>query len=601
MTECDRPTLDGIAALLEAAAMPASPATEPLVAELRRQRRRLVDVIFHLAVVGQFKRGKSTLLNAMMGRPLLSTGVLPLTAVPTFLMGGERFGVRLHALNGQVEEPTCGDFPSLVREVAVATTEEMNSNSGKHLDRVEVTLPNAPWLEEVVLIDTPGIGSTQIHNTRAAHAVLPECDAAIFVTSIDPPITEVEIDYLSQVCAMVSRVIVVLNKVDLVDAVDRSHAIGFLERILASRPEKALDRHVFAISARTALVARCAGDEPTLLTSGLRVLEDYVRSTLVEEKRSLLEWSIFTKVRHVADELLAAAEMAEKVLALPLAELETKRASFELSVLDFGRERSTLIDGLEGEWRRSIAKLEALCRDLDQRVSARMEPVIDLAGGDLLDADVRARISSEMNDAFDAEYSALVLRFEDDLAGAIGVHRDRHRALVERVRAASGALVGVELPAVVPEDWFLTRRQSCWVAEHGVDSLGALTLDGLFRLLPRRWCRFREKRRLREAVVRAITRNVSDLHYSMRQDMDDSFRRLMSSSRDAVDAGVAFTLDLLTTARRQCSDENDASRSLRDRAHAEVHRLQELRAMLDGWRDRHRAGRPSSVATRPAP
>ena len=62
------------------------------VAELQE---RLSAERFHLAVLGQFKRGKSTLLNALLGEPLLPTGIVPLTSIPTFLLSGTTRTVRV--------------------------------------------------------------------------------------------------------------------------------------------------------------------------------------------------------------------------------------------------------------------------------------------------------------------------------------------------------------------------------------------------------------------------------------------------------------------------------------------------------------------------
>src|SRR5579872_280497 len=76
--------LDLLSAILALAPEPAPPERKPLDL-LRELRGRLAEDQFQIAVVGQFKRGKSSLLNALLGLPVLPTGVLPLTAIPTFI------------------------------------------------------------------------------------------------------------------------------------------------------------------------------------------------------------------------------------------------------------------------------------------------------------------------------------------------------------------------------------------------------------------------------------------------------------------------------------------------------------------------------------
>jgi predicted GTPase len=110
-------------------------------------------------------------------------------------------------IDGRIEESET-DTPSAFRERLTAfVTEEANPRNMLGVARVEVRLPSELLASGVVLIDTPGVGSTFQHNTAAANAVLEECDAALFVVSPDPPITEVEVQFLASVRQTVARII----------------------------------------------------------------------------------------------------------------------------------------------------------------------------------------------------------------------------------------------------------------------------------------------------------------------------------------------------------------------------------------------------------
>lgn len=101
-----------------------------------------------------------------------------------------------------------------------------------------------------MLVDTPGVGSTFLHNTVTAEAVLTECDAVLFVLSADPPITETEVSYLDKVQKLIPKIFFILNKVDLLDSKETSVAQRFLADVLAERcPADPLDR-IFALSAK---------------------------------------------------------------------------------------------------------------------------------------------------------------------------------------------------------------------------------------------------------------------------------------------------------------------------------------------------------------
>ena len=197
--------------------------------ELAQLRVRLAQGCFRLAVLGQFKRGKSTLLNALLGDNLLPTDILPVTAIPTYLQYGEEFSVRVF-LERQVE-PTlfsADSGRSLEDFLADYVTEAGNPNNRRQVDRVEINHPATILQQGVVLIDTPGIGSTFRHNTEIAYRILPQCDAALFLVSPDPPITEAELEYLKNIRQSLPRTFFLLNKVDFLAESEKTASLKFL-------------------------------------------------------------------------------------------------------------------------------------------------------------------------------------------------------------------------------------------------------------------------------------------------------------------------------------------------------------------------------------
>jgi len=170
---------------------------------------------FHLAVLGQFKRGKSTLLNALIGEPILPVGVVPLTAAPTFIQFGEAPKIRVRYQDSRPEGEFCGaSTAERCDYLAGFVTEKGNPRNRHGVAEVQVDLP-APILSDgLVLIDTPGIGSTYRHNTTVTLDFLQQCDAALFLVSADPPISDVELEFLRQIREKVPRLFFVLNKID---------------------------------------------------------------------------------------------------------------------------------------------------------------------------------------------------------------------------------------------------------------------------------------------------------------------------------------------------------------------------------------------------
>ncbi|MFZ1986810.1 MAG: dynamin family protein [Desulfatitalea sp.] len=232
---------------------------------------------FHLAVLGQFKRGKSTLLNALTGEAILPVGVVPLTAAPTFIQFGEIPVIRVRYQGDRpAEEYSGASTDARSAYLARFVTEEGNPQNKLNVAEVQVDLP-APILSSgVVLIDTPGIGSTYRHNTTATLNFLRQCDAALFLVSADPPITEVELDFLRQVKEKVPRLFFVLNKIDYLDDRELQQALSFYHRVLTEQAGWDAKFPVFCVSARRGLQARAEQDSQKWADSGMAQLESFL-------------------------------------------------------------------------------------------------------------------------------------------------------------------------------------------------------------------------------------------------------------------------------------------------------------------------------------
>jgi len=185
---------------------------------------RLRHLVLEVAMVGEFKRGKSSLVNALLERDVLPVGVLPLTAVPTILERGEE-GCTVEFADGHAEPHP---LPALTGFV----TEAQNPGNRLGVARVTARL-HAPLLDDGVrLVDTPGVGSVHEHNTAAAGAYLPSLDAAVLVTSADPPISKAERSFLERVARHAVRLFVVLNKADYLAEADLATTVAFTERVV---------------------------------------------------------------------------------------------------------------------------------------------------------------------------------------------------------------------------------------------------------------------------------------------------------------------------------------------------------------------------------
>ncbi|MDD3673870.1 MAG: dynamin family protein, partial [Synergistaceae bacterium] len=134
----------------------------------------------NLAVLGQFKRGKSTLVNALLKARFLPTAVLPLTAVPTEIFYGIGRSVRISFTDNSSQKQIFNDDASMSLYLNDYVTEEENPCNIKNVKKVEIEYPSDFLSKGIVLIDTPGTGSTYKHNTDTTMEFIDQCDAALF-------------------------------------------------------------------------------------------------------------------------------------------------------------------------------------------------------------------------------------------------------------------------------------------------------------------------------------------------------------------------------------------------------------------------------------
>ena len=257
---------------------------------------RLAEDRFNLAVVGQFKRGKSTLMNAIIGRDLLPTGVLPLTSAISALCYGPRERALLRR-QGWAREQEIG-----LGELADYVTERGNPGNEKGLIEARVELPSRFLRRGLYFVDTPGVGSGRHENTETTRAFLPQADAVIFVTSVEAPLSEAEELFLVDIREHARKLFVVVNKIDVLAEDERDQVLAYIGSRLSSI--LATDGiPIFPVSAREALQAKLRRDARSLGDSGLAELEASLATFLANEQGRTFLVSILDRlIALVADQ-----------------------------------------------------------------------------------------------------------------------------------------------------------------------------------------------------------------------------------------------------------------------------------------------------------
>ena len=526
---------------------------------LRGLAARLATARLQVAVVGQFKRGKSSLLNALLGIPVLPMGVVPLTAITTVLSAGPPL-LRLEFLDGKHIERSSADLDGLRAGLATLVTEEGNPANLFGLRQVEARLPAPLLARGVVLLDTPGIGSTLRRNTEAAIAALPECDLALFVVSPDPPITEAELAYLAQVRATAARVIVVLNKVDTQEPAEREVTLRFLRRVLAEHAGLSAETEIFPISARTALRALQDEDPTALELSGVPALEQGLLTLLATDGPAVLAAAVAGKAAEMVAVLRLDAEIAARACRLPLAELEQRIADFDAGIAALAAERTDAADRIVGDRSRLHALIEWQTASAGEQIGRQLDQALAelLRGGATMTA-MRQCLAARVPEYLAPAAATATAVVQRAMAEDLRRHQERIARLIAAVRR--NAASAMEISGMVAGEAALADLPllAAWRTDGRTETLAGIAAGWVERFLPGGVRRRRAQRRLRVEAGALTVRNVEALRWSLRQGLDAAIGGFAAVLDAELDAAITACRMAMTTARQHQGSTADAT------------------------------------------
>jgi GTPase SAR1 family protein len=303
-------------------------------------REKIETNTFNLVVVGQFKRGKTSLINALLGADILPVAVVPLTSVVTIMKYGNALRINVRFNNGRVAEIKPESLPEYV-------TERGNPKNEKDVSEVVITYPS-PYLEGgVQIIDTPGVGSVYEHNTDVAYQYLPKSDAALFLLSVDQPLSKAELDFLKDVREYSNRIFFLLNKADYFSGDDLREAMEFSKNVLREATGKEV--RIFPVSAKLALEGKLSSSDELVMKSLLSQFSSVLNTFLMEEKGKILLLSVANNLLRLISQSRFELELEMKSLTTPLEELKEKIQTFEKKKADVLMEKSDFDILLDGE------------------------------------------------------------------------------------------------------------------------------------------------------------------------------------------------------------------------------------------------------------
>ncbi len=516
---------------------------------LKTNCQKLSENYFNLVVIGQFKRGKTTFINALLGQDLLPTAVIPLTSIITVLRYGETLSIKIFFENNTAKEIK-------LDELADYITEKHNPKNEKKVNYAEILYPSQYLQNGVQIIDTPGIASIHEHNTEATYQYLPNADAAVFLVSVDPPITQAEFSLLNDLKNDISKIFFVLNKVDIVNDHDLNESLRYTKKIIEK--EVGLENiTIFPLSAREALNGKLLEDQEKLDKSGLLPFENALDEFLMNEKGNVLLDMAISKAQNVISQEILFTQIKQKSLHTPLEELEEKRKALQNMFSKINQERSDSAYLLNGEVQTLInevleADLENLKREKTAWLINDMKnayKVNQTKGNRKFAQALDEYLSLQIKDIFNQWRSQEEKVIKTHLEKILQRFTNQVNIIIDHILSFSSELFNVPVDALIERESLTLETGFQFRLYDIVDDI-SITIDFLTNLLPKSLAHrliFRQacKRavmfvdqhcgRLRYDYINRIEKTVRDYKYILDQSVDiimNNINSLLQTTQD---------------------------------------------------------------------
>jgi small GTP-binding protein len=365
-----------------------------------------LDRLFLLVVIGEFNAGKSAFVNALAGARILEEGVTPTTTTLQILQFG-------------------------------ATRERTTDKTGAAV----ITAP-VPLLQDLNIVDTPGTNAIFREHERLTSEFVPQADLVLFVTSADRPFTESERAFLHGIKNWGKKVVIVINKIDLLEREDeRQQVVTFVSdnarALLGTMPE------IFPVSARRALRAKLGAAEGAtgagepIPGDRFEDLERYITSTLDEKERVRLK---------LLNPIGIGTRLVQTTRATIAERTEVLRADLQ-TIEDIERQLDVYRTDLSREFEFRLSEVDNILQQFENRGMAFFDDTLRV--GRIPDLLNKARIQREFERTVVADVPQQIEQQVHDLIDwMVATELRQWQAVTEhvnrRARAHEGRLLGNE-------------------------------------------------------------------------------------------------------------------------------------------------------------
>jgi hypothetical protein len=389
-----------------------------------------------VCVVGEFKQGKSTLINALLGQQVCPVDDDLATSAITLVRYGEQAGA---IVRRKAESGNPGD-PPIVENIAIADVHQWVSEIGnpgnlKGVERVEIVVPSPLLKQGLVMVDTPGMGGLGAGHAAATMSFLPFADGLVFASDASAELSAPEVEFLRRATELCPTVLFVQTKIDLYPNWQRIMDLnrGHFERAGVSPP-------MVAVSSALRLEALARKDRSLNEMSRVPEVVQHLADDVVGPAKASAAQRSIADARSIIGQVTAGLRAEREILADPA------KAAEAVQALERAKGRLDYLRGPGAKWNVLVGdrvsdlsnnvnyRFRAATRNISKMMDERIEALTKGNEWDDLARYIQTVVADEVTQAFvDLEQGRNDVRTE-----VVELLREEHLDLAERSPIGSG-------------------------------------------------------------------------------------------------------------------------------------------------------------------
>ncbi|MGQ0802931.1 MAG: dynamin family protein [Actinomycetota bacterium] len=592
---------EALGAIVQAKAAVRAYKREDLTGRLEGARERLEDPAFHVLVVGEFKQGKSSLINALLNAPVCPVDDDIATSAPTAVRWSEQPSAevlyRPPETTGDEERAEPEREKIDFDRVHEYVTEGANPENERRVHSVDVGIPRQLLADGLVLVDTPGVGGLGSAHSSITIGALPMADAVIFVSDASQEFSGPELDFLKTARSMCPNLVCVLTKTDFypewrkIKELDESHL-----------KDAGVKTVILPISSTLRTQALESDDQELNTESGFPAMVEYLQREVIANADALTVKAACNDIIGVVDQLAAQFQAERKGLQDP------DQAAEMMRKLESAKEQADRLRGQAAKWQQTLGDgIADLSGDIDHDLRTRIRRIMQ-ESDEVID-------ETDPADTWEEFEPWLYRRAGEDIANNYQFLQLRARELSQQVAehfAVDEEQVALEFTVGDPiqlvdqvgvqaeiDVEVMNRRQAVWTGVRGgyvgvimLSMLGGMIGLALGPLLPvaaglvlgRKSLRDEKERQLmmrRNQAKNAVRKYMDEVQFQVTKDSRDTLRRVQRQLRDHYTARAeelmrSVTETLSAAQKNAQSDQATRQKRLKD-VSAELDRIKKLR------------------------